>query len=414
MKPILIFAGTSEGRRLTQYLAERNVQLYVCVATDYGDEMIEKKYGTEVRTGRLTSQEMLALMHSHAFELVIDATHPYADAVSTNISNACSAANIDYLRVVREDTETTDCVSVRSAAEAVAFLNNTAGTILLTTGSKDLHTFAALDDFAQRVHPRVLPSQESLNRCLELGYRAQNIICMQGPFSTGMNIAMLKQIGATYLVTKESGSAGGFDEKIQAAAVTGATAIVIGRPIHEQGMSEKQTVEYLNKRFHFSQPHKNTLKSRLKFPLFVDLNDAEILIVGGGTIASRRAKALSEFGARIHVIATEISSELRSFAHNNRVEITVKTFEEKDIAHPRIVIAATDDRDINRSIYEYCIKRGILCNVADKKDECDFYFPSLIRTDNLVIGIAGDGSDHKRTKNTADRIRACLQEETEE
>ena len=189
---------------------------------------------------------------------------------------------------------------------------------------------------------------------------------------------------------------------------------MIGRPIHEQGMSEKQTVEYLNKRFHFSQPHKNTLKSRLKFPLFVDLNDAEILIVGGGTIASRRAKALSEFGARIHVIATEISSELRSFAHNNRVEITVKTFEEKDIAHPRIVIAATDDRDINRSIYEYCIKRGILCNVADKKDECDFYFPSLIRTDNLVIGIAGDGSDHKRTKNTADRIRACLQEETEE
>lgn len=414
MKQILIFAGTSEGRRLTQYLAERNMPLYVCVATEYGDEMIEKKYGTEIRTGRLTSQEMLELMQSNAFELVIDATHPYADAVSTNISNACSAAGIEYLRVVREDKETTDCVCVASAAEAVDFLNNTAGTILLTTGIKDLQTFAALDDFAQRVHPRVLPSQESLNRCLELGYRAQNIICMQGPFSVEINIAMLKQIGADYLVTKESGNAGGFEEKIQAAAVTGATAIVIGRPIREQGMSETQTLEYLNKRFDFSPPYKTTPKSSLKFPLFVDLNEAEILIVGGGTIASRRAKALSEFGARIHVIAKEISSEMTSFEHNNLIEITLKTFEENDIQHPRIVIAATDDRNINRSIYECCIKRGILCNVADKKDECDFYFPSLITSGNLVIGIAGDGSDHKGTKNTADRIRACLQTETEE
>ena len=99
----------------------------------------------------------------------------------------------------------------------------------MTTGSKDLDSFAQIPDYAQRIYARILPVRPSLDRALDLGYLPAHVICMQGPFTTELNAAMFRQTGAHYVVTKNSGHTGGFQEKLEAARQTGATVIVIER-----------------------------------------------------------------------------------------------------------------------------------------------------------------------------------------
>ena len=91
--------------------------------------------------------------------------------------------------------------------------------------------------YKERLYARVLSTPEVVKTCAELGFEGKHLICMQGPFSEELNVAMMRQIDAAYLVTKESGKAGGFEEKIRAAKKAGAKAVVIGRPSVEKGMS---------------------------------------------------------------------------------------------------------------------------------------------------------------------------------
>jgi precorrin-6x reductase len=136
-------------------------------------------------------------------------------------------------------------VEVPDVDSAVDWLQNQKGNILLTTGSKDLGTFARLEDYRERVYPRILPNLDSLSHALELGYPGKHLICMQGPFSEALNTALLQQIGATVLVTKDTGTVGGFEEKVRAARAAGAKLLVIRRPSAEQGW----TVDALLERF---------------------------------------------------------------------------------------------------------------------------------------------------------------------
>ena len=117
----------------------------------------------------------------------------------------------------------------------------------MTTGSKELLPYTDVVNYQSRLYVRVLPSQQSLEECLRHGFKPSNIICMQGPFSEGLNIAMLKQTDARYLVTKETGRSGGFDEKLSAAAKCNVKVIVIGRPSQEEGLSVKEACNYLKK-----------------------------------------------------------------------------------------------------------------------------------------------------------------------
>jgi len=111
-------------------------------------------------------------------------------------------------------------------------------------------------DFAARVYARVLPMEESLQLCQRAGLHPSHILAMQGPFSVEMNIAMLKSVGAKFLVTKDSGSRGGFDEKIAAAREAGAKLVVIGRPPQKEGLSFNGVIDLLCRRFGFRRKPK--------------------------------------------------------------------------------------------------------------------------------------------------------------
>lgn len=244
---ILLFAGTSEGRSLCEGLAERGHAVTVCVATDYGAEsMGALPAGAELLTGRLEQGAMEKLMAEGGYALCVDATHPYAAVVTANIRAAAEKTGLRLLRVVRPETALEGFVTVASAREAAEKLCGLEGPVLLTTGAKELDVYTAVPGFRERLYPRVLPSVESVGRCADLGYEEKRVIAMQGPFSRELNEAIIRQFGIKVLVTKESGRAGGFAEKVEAARACGCTLVVIRRPEKETGVDADEALRLID------------------------------------------------------------------------------------------------------------------------------------------------------------------------
>ncbi len=250
MYNLCVFAGTTEGRELISFLTEQPLSVTACVATEYGETLLHPAPNLTISAARLTREDMIALFTEQKFDLVVDATHPYAPIVTENIVGACAETNTQYLRLLREENGAPqDAVFVSDIAGAVRYLNTVTGNILLTTGSKELSSYTDIQNFTQRVYARVLPMEDSLRLCQGAGLPPAHILAMQGPFSQEMNVAMLKAVSAKFMVTKESGAKGGFAEKIAAARQAGAKLIVVGRPPQRQGKGYRETLEYLCRRF---------------------------------------------------------------------------------------------------------------------------------------------------------------------
>ena len=223
---IVIFSGTTEGRLLSHLLAEKGAQVTVCVATEYGCEEQGEAPGITVLTGRKTVEEMTALLRGS--DLCVDATHPYAVEVTKSVRLACATAEVPYRRLLRDRSADTDAIVVDSAEAAAKLMADREGNILLATGMKELSAFAGISP--ARLYPRVLPTGDSIAACERAGIPHRNIIAMQGPFSAELNEALIRQFHIAYLVTKDGGKAGGFQEKVQAAENTGAELVLIRRP----------------------------------------------------------------------------------------------------------------------------------------------------------------------------------------
>ena len=250
MYKLCVFAGTTEGRRLVELLADAPVEVTACVATEYGEALLTPRERLTVSHRRLTEEEMEALLAQERFDLVVDATHPYAAEVTENIARACRGVGVEYLRLLREADALPDgAVYFPDTEAAVNWLAGTEGNILLTTGSKELAKYAALPGFARRVYARVLPMEASLSACRAAGLGPDRIIAMQGPFSREMNAALLEAVSAKYLVTKDTGGTGGFGEKAAAARDAGAVLVVVGRPAQREGLGFEETASLLCRRF---------------------------------------------------------------------------------------------------------------------------------------------------------------------
>ena len=138
-------------------------------------------------------------------------------------------------------------LGIDSVRQAVEYLKDTAGNILIATGSKELNLYTAIDGYRDRCFARVLSTAEAVEESVKLGFQGRHLIAMQGPFSREMNLALLRQTGAEYFVTKESGKAGGFEEKLMAAEEAGAVLVVVGRP-EENGERVESTKEIIRRK----------------------------------------------------------------------------------------------------------------------------------------------------------------------
>lgn len=277
MYKVIVFAGTTEGREIAEFLDRKGISAHICVATEYGEQLLQGGQNLEISHERLNAEEMELLIKEKKCEMVIDATHPYAAEVTINIKKACEAAEVSYIRVLRENQENQnsgDCLYADSVEDAVALLEHTKGNILATTGSKEAAKYTALTDYESRVFLRVLSLPDVVKQCKELGFQGKNLICMQGPFSKELNIAMLRQWDCKYLVTKMSGATGGFQEKIDAARICGCISVIIGRPLKESGLSVNECKRILCQKF--------SLKSQAEISL---------VGIGMGSAETRTAEA---------------------------------------------------------------------------------------------------------------------------
>lgn len=248
MKEILIFAGTTEGRELSEYLAVAGIAHTLCVATEYGEIVLKEHTLVKVHKGRMNQEEIEVYIKAGNFGAVVDATHPYAEVVTQNIKNAMQDMDIPYLRLKRESNVTSSYEKIHYFKDSVSCakaLEKTDGNILLTTGSKELSVFAKFIDRKERLYVRVLPGIESLQLCMDCGIAGKQILALQGPFTTQMNEAMFRQYQIKCLVTKESGNAGGYQEKLDAAQNLGIPVFAIGCPAEQEGYTFEEVCEQL-------------------------------------------------------------------------------------------------------------------------------------------------------------------------
>ncbi len=250
MSGVFIFSGTMEGRTLSKQLADAGADVHVRVATEYGAEVMGYDDNIDVKVGSCGGAEGIAnVIRENGYDIVVDATHPYALNITEHIKQACEATGAFYIRLKRSDSDTDSdrIVKVSTVQEAVDYLKDKEGNILASTGSKDIALYTQIPDYRERVTARVLSTMESVQKCAEYGFSGKNLICAQGPFSEDTNYATLKQIDAKYIVTKDSGTAGGYEDKVRAAMRAGATVVLIERP-KEEGSSYEEVVSILEER----------------------------------------------------------------------------------------------------------------------------------------------------------------------
>lgn len=372
MPTFLVFAGTSEGRRMVEWLSRCGAEVCASVTTEYGKSLLPD--GVKVFSERRDENGMATLLGSLRFDCVIDATHPYAAAATANIKAACATAGIRYLRLCRpDDADAQDgYIFASDARHAARMLSATTGNVLLTTGSKELDVFTLVENFGERIYPRVLPTEESIERCLSLGYRVSNIIAMQGPFSRELNGATLRQIGAKLLVTKASGEAGGFAEKLAAARDAGAIAVVIGRPPEQQGLTFDEAAKKLCNDFKLNPPMEKRAEHRL-LDIQIDLSEKRVVIFGGAAV-ERLAGRLLPFCGGITAVTTQPAQELEA----QGVKIIRRQYLSGDCEGHDLVLAVYDNREISLAVAREARERKIPVYVAGCAQQSDFFLPERV------------------------------------
>jgi precorrin-2 dehydrogenase/sirohydrochlorin ferrochelatase/precorrin-6A/cobalt-precorrin-6A reductase len=428
MTDLFIFAGTTEGRMLVDELCrfapdgengqidERsavdglsNFKLRVYTATEYGSELLagdlspEAKQFVTLCPGRLDIEGIYDELIKYQPEYVIDCTHPHAPIVTENIFSASQKADIKYLRLLREKTEIssdTNATFVSNLSEAAEFLSNKSGNILLATGSKELEPFAK-PELRERTIVRMLPIEGNIQKSLELGYKAANLICMQGPFSEKLNRAIIRQFDIAYVVTKDSGKTGGLGEKLQSAVSEGAHSVIVRQPDQVDGYDIAGILSILGRRHSW-------------FPMFQNISDQKIVVIGGGKINLRRVKTLLNFDCQIQIISPELCPELAALAAQNPdfIHVIKRPYQEGDCASAFLVTAATNIREVNHAIAVECAQAKIPISVADLKQESSFYFPAVITKGDLVLGLTSGGFDHKLLSSTTAKLRNILNGDT--
>ncbi len=145
------------------------------------------------------------------------------------------------------------------------------------------------------------------------------------------------------------------------------------------------------------------------FPMFVDLSDKNVVVVGGGRIASRRVQTLLQFTRNITVVAPQVSPEMQELARAGQVELQKRPVKRSDFSMAFMVIAATNDLKLNDDIYRVCKEEGIYVNVSSDREKCDFYFPGVYIQDEIVVGVTASGIDHAMARRVREEIQNSLE-----
>lgn len=230
---VWVFSGTRDGNALARELAQQAYSVVVSTATAYGGELVAKDCpGVSIWSGRAGVEARRQALRRHRARALVDATHPYAQQMSEQLMTLAQTLDIPYLRYERPSARAAGsgelCDSVTAAAQRAMA---TGRRIFLATGSKDLATFLHAPGAAGcEWFVRLTPEPEFLQRAIDLGVPRSHICAMQGPFSQAFNMALWRDWQIDCVVTKDSGDAGGYQDKLAAAQVLNIPLLEIKRP----------------------------------------------------------------------------------------------------------------------------------------------------------------------------------------
>jgi len=142
------------------------------------------------------------------------------------------------------------------------------------------------------------------------------------------------------------------------------------------------------------------------YPINLDIQNRDCLVVGGGGVATRKVTNLLKCGARVTVVSPAISEGLHDLAETKALTLILRGYQSDDLAGKFLVIGATDDEALNRQISSDAERRGILCNIADRPEVCNFILPSIVQRDDLVITISTSGKSPAMAKNLRRKLEA--------
>lgn len=147
----------------------------------------------------------------------------------------------------------------------------------------------------------------------------------------------------------------------------------------------------------------------MRFPVFLELTARRIVVIGGGTIATRRITSLLTFGPKIVVISPQLTSQLMEYAKSGAITWYQRGYKEGDCIGAYMVLSCTNSRDHNRIVYEEAKSEAIFFNICDCKEESNFYFPGLARKDNVVVGVTASGTNHSLAKRITKEVQKIIE-----
>lgn len=143
------------------------------------------------------------------------------------------------------------------------------------------------------------------------------------------------------------------------------------------------------------------------FPMFVKLAGRQVLVVGAGNVGEQKIGGLLDTGAHIRVVALKANPAVREWAREGKIELELRAFAPEDLAGAFLAVVATSSRTLNERVYHEAQRRGVLCNVVDVPDLCDFFYPSVVRRGDLQIAVSTAG----QSPSLAQKIRQQLEKQ---
>lgn len=141
------------------------------------------------------------------------------------------------------------------------------------------------------------------------------------------------------------------------------------------------------------------------YPVHLDINNRNCLVVGGGGVGTRKVKTLLDCGARVTVVSPQVSPQLRGLAASGDIILKERSYQSDDLSNMFLVIGATDDEKLNKQISSDADRLNTLCNIADRPEVCNFILPSIVHRDDLVITISTSG----KSPALAKKLRKSLE-----
>ncbi len=147
------------------------------------------------------------------------------------------------------------------------------------------------------------------------------------------------------------------------------------------------------------------------YPIYLDLNNRDVLVVGGGAIAEPKAQQLVEAGALVHLVSPTLTAHLAELVERGVVKHRASRFEQFDLTGMSLVISATDDQEVNEEVARLAISCGLLCNVVDQPALCNFITPALVTRGDLQISVSTGGGSPSLTQRVKREIASLIGEE---